>query len=51
MLGSIYYNIPKFYEWLSTTYIMPNVSLLTFIVSCLLISVVVYVVLPYADDD
>lgn len=51
MLGTIYYTIPKFYDWLSTTYIMPNVSLLTFIVSCLLISVVIYVVLPYTDDD
>lgn len=51
MLGTIYNLIPHFYGFLSTTYIMPNVSLMTFIVSCLLISVVIYVILPYSVDE
>ena len=50
MLNTLFNTIPEFFDWLSTTYIAPNVSLMTFIVSCLLISVVIYVVLPYSDD-
>lgn len=51
MLNALYTSIPKFFEWLSTTYIVPNVSLMTFIVSAFIVSVVIYVVLPFGDDD
>lgn len=51
MLNTIFNTIPKFFEWLSTTYIVPNVSLMTFIVSVFLVSVVIYVVLPFGGDD
>ena len=51
MLDTIFYIVPEFFDWLSTTYITPNVSLMTFIVSCFLISVVIYLLFPYSDDD
>lgn len=51
MLNTLYDTIPKFFEFLSTTYIVPNVSLMTFIVSCFVISVVIYVLLPFGGDD
>lgn len=51
MLNALFTMIPKFFEWLSTTYIVPNVSLMTFIVSTFILSIVIYVVLPFGGDD
>lgn len=51
MLDTIFSLLSQFYGWLSTTYIVPGVSLMTFIVSVFIVTIVVYVVLPFNSDE
>lgn len=51
ILATVFSSFSSFFSFLSTTYLVPGLSLLNFIVSCFVVSIVIYVVLPFGGDD